>query len=59
MDTSIVWSVAAVAIVLMAVPNLFGILMLHKDMKQSIVEYWQKFKQEYPTESEKYRLPND
>ncbi|MBN2430999.1 MAG: amino acid carrier protein, partial [Acidobacteria bacterium] len=50
-DTTIVWSLAAVAIVLMAVPNLFGILLLHKDMKQSVREYWQKFKREHPEEA--------
>ncbi len=55
-DTTIVWSLAAVAIVLMAVPNLFGILMLHKDMKQSIVEYWSKFKADHPTEAKRLGL---
>jgi len=49
-DTTIIWSLAAVAIVVMAVPNLFAILMLHKDMKQSVKEYWTKFKKEHPTE---------
>lgn len=49
-DTTIIWSLAAVAIVVMAVPNLFAILMLHKDMKNSVKEYWTKFKKEHPTE---------
>ncbi len=55
-DTTIVWNLAAVAIVLMAVPNLFGILILHKDMKQSVVDYWAKFKQDYPEEIERLKL---
>ncbi|MDJ0766687.1 MAG: amino acid carrier protein [Myxococcota bacterium] len=49
-DTTVVWSLAAVAIVLMTVPNLFGILMLHRDMKQSIAAYWVKFRKEHPRE---------
>ena len=43
-DTTIVWSLAAVAIVAMTVPNLIGILLLHRDMKKSIQEYWADFK---------------
>jgi len=49
-DTTIIWSLAAVAIVVMTVPNLFAILMLHKDMKQSVKEYWIQFKAEHPKE---------
>ncbi|MCP4675470.1 MAG: amino acid carrier protein [Deltaproteobacteria bacterium] len=55
-DTTIVWSLAAVAIVLMAVPNLFGILVLHKDMKQSISDYWNKFRTEHPDEAKRLNL---
>jgi len=54
-DTTVVWSLAAVAIVLMAAPNLFGILMLHKDMKQSVKEYWIKFRSEYPDDGKKIK----
>lgn len=42
-DTTLVWALSAVAIVVMTLPNLFGILMLRKEMKQSVEEYWQKF----------------
>jgi AGCS family alanine or glycine:cation symporter len=56
LDTTIVWSLAAVAIVLMAVPNLFGILLLHKDMKLSIKEYWLKFKKEHPQDAKKLNI---
>lgn len=49
-DTTIIWSLAAVAIVVMTVPNLFAILMLHKDMKLSVREYWAKFKKDHPDE---------
>jgi len=55
-DTTVVWSLAAVAIVLMAVPNLFGILILHRDMKQTVADYWAKFKQDNPEEARRLRL---
>ncbi|MCD6118132.1 amino acid carrier protein, partial [bacterium] len=56
MDTTVVWNFANIAIVLMALPNLFGILLLHKDMKKSIAEYWVKFKKEHPEDAEKMRV---
>lgn len=55
-DTTIVWSLAAVAIVLMAVPNLVAILMLHKDMKQTVLDYWAKFKSDHPDEARRLKL---
>jgi AGCS family alanine or glycine:cation symporter len=55
-DTTIVWSLAAVAIVLMAVPNLFGILILCRDMKRTVGDYWVKFKQERPDEARRLKL---
>lgn len=39
-DTTIVWAFSAITIALMAIPNLIGILLLHKEVKQSIAEYW-------------------
>ena len=30
--------------------------MLHKDMKQSIVDYWKKFKNEWPEDAKKMKL---
>lgn len=55
-DTTVVWTFANIAIVIMAIPNLFGILLLHKDMKQSIADYWVKFKKEYPEDAKKMKL---
>ncbi len=49
-DTTIVWSLSYVAIVLMAVPNLVGILILRKEVKQNVKEYWQTFSKQYPAE---------
>ncbi|OFC71857.1 alanine/glycine:cation symporter family protein [Alteromonas confluentis] len=39
-DTTLVWALSAVAIVVMTLPNLFGIVMLSKEMKQTVDEYW-------------------
>ncbi|WP_371195268.1 alanine/glycine:cation symporter family protein [Glaciecola sp. SC05] len=41
-DTTLVWALSAVAIVVMTLPNLFGIMMLRKEMKQAVNEYWAK-----------------
>ena len=56
LDTTVVWNFANIAIVLMAVPNLFGILVLYKDMKQSIVDYWDKFKREHPEDAKRLKI---
>lgn len=49
-DTTIIWSLSYIAIVLMAVPNLIGILILRKEVKQSVKDYWLAFTKEYPGE---------
>jgi len=54
-DTTVIWTFANIAIVLMAIPNLFGIVMLHRDMKDSIADYWVKFKTEHPEDAKKYK----
>ena len=41
-DTTIVWNLALITIVLMTAPNLFGLLYMHKDMKQTVSDYWNK-----------------
>jgi AGCS family alanine or glycine:cation symporter len=43
-DTTLVWALSAVAIVVMTLPNLVGIMMLRKEMKESVNEYWAKHK---------------
>ena len=43
-DTSVVWKLANVAIVMMTLPNLIGIVLLHKDMKETVKQYWDDFK---------------
>ena len=44
-DTTIIWTLSGIAIALMALPNLVGILLLHKEVKTSVWEYWEKVKQ--------------
>ncbi|GHU83316.1 amino acid transporter [Bacteroidia bacterium] len=43
-DTTIIWTLSGITIALMALPNLVGILLLHKEVKSSINEYWAKVK---------------
>ncbi|MEO9943974.1 MULTISPECIES: amino acid carrier protein [Paraglaciecola] len=45
-DTTLVWTLSAVAIVVMTLPNLFGIFLLRKEMKDSVAEYWERFNKE-------------
>lgn len=42
-DTTIVWTFSAVAIVVMTLPNLLGILLLAKEMKQTVNDYSAKY----------------
>lgn len=49
-DTTLIWTFSGIAIVFMALPNLFGIIMLHKDMKLTLKDYWISFHKEHPDE---------
>jgi AGCS family alanine or glycine:cation symporter len=44
-DTTLVWALSAVAIVVMTLPNLFGIVLLSKEMKATVDHYWQRVKE--------------
>ena len=52
-DTTIIWNIALVTVVAMTIPNLFAILLLHRDMKQTVKEYWQGFYEEHPEHKKK------
>ena len=39
-DTTVVWNISLITIVLMTVPNLIGILLMHNEMKSTVAEYW-------------------
>ena len=41
-DTTVVWNIALITIVLMTVPNLIGMLFMHKEMKQTVKKYWEE-----------------
>lgn len=49
-DTTIIWTLANITIALMTIPNLIGILLLHKEMKGTVKEYWKDFKVDHPNE---------
>lgn len=49
-DTTIIWNLSLLTVAFMAIPNLFGILTLHREVKSTIKEYWQGFREEYPNE---------
>ncbi|MCB1670138.1 MAG: sodium:alanine symporter family protein [Gammaproteobacteria bacterium] len=42
-DTTVVWNVSLITIVLMTLPNLVGILLLSREMKQTTDDYWKRF----------------
>ena len=49
-DTTIIWTLSAITIAVMTIPNLIGILALHKDMKSTVKTFWKGFKEEWPDE---------
>ncbi|GAB4244011.1 MAG: hypothetical protein Tsb0034_22060 [Ekhidna sp.] len=49
-DTTIIWTLANITIALMTIPNLIGILIMHREMKATVKDYWKGFKEEWPEE---------
>jgi len=49
-DTTIIWNLSLITIAFMTVPNLIGLLILHKEVKSTIKDYWIDFRKEYPNE---------
>jgi len=49
-DTTIVWNLSYITIAIMTIPNLFGLLVLRKDIKRTIGKYWLDFRKEWPQE---------
>ncbi len=47
-DTTIIWTLSAITIALMTLPNLIGIIWLRKDMKKTIAEYGDFFEENFP-----------
>jgi len=42
-DTSLIWLISAVTIALMTLPNLAGIFLLRREVKQMTGQYWSTF----------------
>lgn len=55
-DTTIIWTFSGIAIALMTLPNLIGIIMLRRDMKDSIAAYWKNFSKSHPDEKIPFKL---
>jgi AGCS family alanine or glycine:cation symporter len=49
-DTTIIWIFSGITIALMTLPNLIGLLLLRKEVKTTINQYWIDFKEEHPDE---------
>jgi len=49
-DTTIIWTLSGITIALMTIPNLFGILILHKEVKTEIQRFWVEYKRRFPDE---------
>ncbi len=50
-DTTVIWSFSYITVALMTIPNLLGMLILNKEVKTTINQYWVLFRKEHPGES--------
>lgn len=55
-DTTIIWTLSGITIALMTIPNLFGLLILHKEMKSEVSSFWVEYKNRFPDEK---NVPKD
>ncbi|MBI9065543.1 MAG: sodium:alanine symporter family protein [Marinilabiliaceae bacterium] len=55
-DTTIIWTLSGITIALMTIPNLFGLLILHKEMKSEVKLFWVEYKNRFPDEK---NVPKD
>jgi AGCS family alanine or glycine:cation symporter len=47
-DTTLIWQIAAITMVVMTIPNLFGLLVMRREIKGEIDDYWRNFRDEFP-----------
>ncbi len=47
-DTTIIWTLSGITIALMTIPNLFGILILSKEMKTEVNLFFDEYLQKFP-----------
>lgn len=52
-DTTIIWTFSGITIALMTIPNLFGILALHKEMKVETKLFMNEFNERFPRKKSK------
>ena len=49
-DTTIIWTLSGITIALMTIPNLFGILLLRREMKSEVKSFWVEYSDRFPGE---------
>jgi len=54
-DTTIIWTFSGITIALMTIPNLIGILLLRKEMKSEVKNFWREYASRFPDE----KVPSD
>lgn len=54
LDTSLIWIFSGITIALMTIPNLLGMLWLHKEVKSEVKSFWDEYAERFPDE----RPPN-
>ncbi len=47
-DTSLIWIISAITLALMTLPNLLGMMLLRKEMKSEVENYWVEFRKKFP-----------
>lgn len=49
-DTTIIWVFSGITIALMTIPNLIGILILHREVKTDVKNFWNEYASRFPDE---------
>lgn len=47
-DTTLIWQIAAITMVVMTLPNLLGLCAMRKEIRQEIRDYWKGFSEAHP-----------
>lgn len=50
LDTSLIWIFSGITIALMTIPNLLGMLWLHKEVKSEVKSFWNEYAERFPEE---------
>lgn len=50
-DTTLIWTFSGITIALMTIPNLIGMLFLHKEVKTEVKNFWKEYKSRFPDEN--------